>query len=1186
MACPRCGSATTPGQRFCAECGLALGRSCPNCNTPYEGSPKFCAECGTTLQQPAEGGSAPSSTAGRLAADALPLAERRYVTVLFADLVGFTQMSEKQDPEEVRDLLSRYFELARSVIEGYAGQVEKFIGDAVMAVWGAPVAREDDAERAVRAALELVDRVRQLGTAAQPLALRAGVLSGEAAVTAGRTGEGMIAGDLVNTASRLQSVAPPGVVLVGESTQRSTSPAIAYEPAGEQLLKGKQAPVTAWRALRVVARVGGEGREEGLEPPFVGRDEELRLLKDQLHAAEREQKLRMVAVTGQGGIGKSRLVWELEKYLDGLAGTVYYWHQGRSPAYGEGVTFWALGEMVRRRARIAEDEDEASTRQKLRATLEDFVASPDERRWLEPALGALLGIDEVDWDAREQLFSAWRTFFERICDRGPSVLVFEDLQWADSGLLEFIEHLLEWTRDRPMLIVTLARPEIIDRRPNFGVGHRAFVALRLEPLPDEAMRTLLRGVVPALSDEDLARIVRRAEGMPLYAVETVRSLVDGGYLVRRGDAYEVSRNLPELDVPPTLRALIASRLDALPADDRELLLDASVLGHVVAVPALAALASRPNEEIEEQLRALAHKELIGLETDPRSPERGRYRFRQSLIREVAYGTLSKRDRRGRHLAAARYFEALGDDELAGVLASHYLEAYRAAPEGEEGAAVAAQARVALRGAAERAVALHSHEQAVAYLEQAMAVTFDEEERMELLRQVARSANAVGQLDKAEDSLRTVIAWYEDRGDAFRAAEAAAALGSRLVESSRIDEAIEMLSRALERLPTDAAEVAVGLNSQLARGYMFRGDTEQALAAVSEGLEVAERLRLRSQTLQLMITKSWALRLSGRPREAAVLHLGVMRIADDEGDLFPRLRARFNLSGNMVIDDPHRGLELALEGMAICRQYGLAILAAQQAGNAAGNALVIGDFDTVLNVESGLGEHRTSLASFVRGHAAVAAAFRGDVEGTRQRMTYVTEAVAGTTSDQDISALRYVEAMVAFAEGDLPAARRLARESRDAYAGTDSVVAGDLLAHLSALLREGGELDADRAWLGERFGYGARLERSLRVHEAAAFALKGRESEAAQAYRRVIDELRGADLRLDLALSLVQRAWLLGPGDEEAAGGLEEARVVLAAMGADGFLDRLAAGIEAVGRPRPVASSEVAAPRAAPAASKR
>ena len=262
------------------------------------------------------------------------VAERRLVSVLFADLVGFTPFAEDRDAEDVRETLTRYFDLASEVIGRYGGTVEKFIGDAVMAVWGAPVAREDDAERAVRAGLELVDAVRALGPGIQA---RAGVLTGEAAVTLGATNQGMVAGDLVNTAARLQSVAPPGSVLVGEATHRSASSAIVFEEVGEQLLKGKVSPVPAWRALRVVAEVGGRNRSEGLEAPFVGRDEEFRLLKDLFHATTRENRVRLVSVIGPAGIGKSRLSWEFLKYIDGLLETVW-WHSGRSPAYGEGIT--------------------------------------------------------------------------------------------------------------------------------------------------------------------------------------------------------------------------------------------------------------------------------------------------------------------------------------------------------------------------------------------------------------------------------------------------------------------------------------------------------------------------------------------------------------------------------------------------------------------------------------------------------------------------------------------------------------------------------------------------------------------------------------------------------------------------------------------------------------------------------
>ena len=299
--------------------------------------------------------------------------------------------------------------------------------------------------------------------------LRAGVLTGEAAVTLGATDKGMVAGDMVNTASRLQSAAPPGTVLVGESTMRAASEAIAFEPAGEQTLKGKATPVTAFRALRVVAKRGGVGRAEQLEPPFVGRDAELRLIKDFFHATAREHGVRLVSVMGQAGIGKSRLAWEFHKYLDGLTETVY-WHQGRSPSYGDGVSFWALGEMVRMRAGIGEGDDEETTRTRLGETLNQFIPDADERRRLEGPLLQLLGIGAAGGRERSELFSAWRTFFERLADANTVVMVFEDLQWADDGLLDFLEEMLAWSRGRPIYLMTLARAELLDRRPTWGAG--------------------------------------------------------------------------------------------------------------------------------------------------------------------------------------------------------------------------------------------------------------------------------------------------------------------------------------------------------------------------------------------------------------------------------------------------------------------------------------------------------------------------------------------------------------------------------------------------------------------------------------------------------------------------------------------------------------------------------------------
>ena len=704
MVCSNCGTENRAGRKFCSECAAPLALPCPSCGALNEPGEKFCGECA----QPLPAG-LPTTAPSSLQAPT-PVAERRLVSILFADLVGFTTLAEGRDAEDTRELLSGYFDLSREVIGRYGGTIEKFIGDAVMAVWGAPTAHEDDAERAVRAALDLVDAVRTLGPAIQA---RAGVLTGEAAVTLGATNQGMVAGDLVNTASRLQSAAAPGTVLVGEATHRAAAGAIAFEEASEQTLKGKTSPVPAWRALRVVAELGGRNRSETLEAPFVGRDDELRLLKDLFHATGRERRARLVSVIGPAGIGKSRLGWEFSKYTDGVIDTTY-WHVGRSPAYGEGISFWALGEMVRRRAGLFETDDETTTRLKIAETLVEYVPDEADRRWMEPALLALLGV-ETSTGGSEQLFAAWRTFFERIADRGTVTMVFEDFHHANSGLIDFVDHLLEWSRGAPIYVITLSRPELLERRPDWGAAKRNFTSLYLEPLDPGAMRELLAGLVPGLPASAVQAIVARADGIPLYAVETVRMLVADGRLAIDDGTYRPVGDLTSLAVPETLTALIASRLDGLAPDDRTLVSDAAVLGQSFTPAGLAAVSGIPEAELEPRLRALVRRELLTLETDARSPERGQYAFVQALIREVAYNTLAKPDRKRRHLAAARFFESLDTDEIAGALAGHYLAANANATEGPEADALAGQARIALIAAAARAVALGANDHALRIL---------------------------------------------------------------------------------------------------------------------------------------------------------------------------------------------------------------------------------------------------------------------------------------------------------------------------------------------------------------------------------------------------------------------------------------------------------------------------------------
>ena len=413
MTCPSCGTENKPGARFCGGCAARLAQTCPACGAVNDPGMRFCNECASPLSdgvvpvRPVAGVASAGSPA--------PTAERRLVSVLFADLVGFTTASETRDAEDTRELLTRYFDISRMIVERYGGTVEKFIGDAVMAVWGTPTATEDDAERAVRAALDLVAAVPGLDEA---LRARAGVLTGEAAVTVAAEGQGMVAGDLVNTASRIQSAAEPGAVLAGDSTKHATEAAIAYADAGAFELKGKAEPVRLWQALRVTSGRQGALKGTGLEAPFVGRDRELRKIKDGFHSSAEERRAHLVSITGIAGIGKSRLAWEFEKYIDGLAQDAW-WHRGRCLSYGEGVTYWALADMVRMRCRISEDEQSDSALPKLRATVEEIVLDADERRFVEPRLAQLLGIAEQRAGDKQDLFAAWRLFFERLADASP-----------------------------------------------------------------------------------------------------------------------------------------------------------------------------------------------------------------------------------------------------------------------------------------------------------------------------------------------------------------------------------------------------------------------------------------------------------------------------------------------------------------------------------------------------------------------------------------------------------------------------------------------------------------------------------------------------------------------------------------------------------------------------------------------
>ncbi len=1162
MVCSNCGAENRAGRKFCAECAAPLAVACPSCGAANQPGERFCGECATPLV-----GAAPSLSAtarpDAAASVTQPVAERRLVSVLFADLVGFTPFAEERDAEEVRETLTRYFDLATDVIARYGGTVEKFIGDAVMAVWGAPTAHEDDAERAVRAGLELVDAVRALGPTIQA---RASVLTGEAAVTIGATNQGLVAGDLVNTASRLQSVAEPGTVLVGEATHRAASRAIAFEPAGEHVLKGKTAPVPAWRALRVVAELGGRNRSESLEAPFVGRDDELRLLKDLFHATGREKRARLVSLIGTAGIGKSRLAWELSKYTDGLVETTY-WHVGRSPAYGEGITFWALGEMVRRRVGLAETDDEATTRTKVADGLATWIPDEGERRWLEPALLTLLGVERGS--GSEQLFGAWRTFFERIAAKGTVTLVFEDLHWADPGTLDFIDHLLEWSKNVPLYVVTLARPELLEKRSEWGAGKRNFVSLFIEPLPESAMRELLAGLVPGLPEPAVKAIVARADGIPLYAVETVRMLLADGKVSLEGQAYVPVGDLTDLAVPETLTALIAARLDGLEPADRSLLQGAGVLGQSFTVDGLAALSGVAEHELEARLGALVRRQLLALEADPRSPERGQYSFVQALIREVAYNTLARKDRKAKHLAAARFFESLGTDELAGALAGHYLAAQTYASEGPEADALAGQARIALRAAAERAVTLGSHEQAVRFFEQALTVTTDQAEQADLLERAGDSASLAGRHDAAERHLRRAIEVNRGLSDRTAIARAIASLSRVLINARHGDVAQTLLEEAnAEFADLEAGPATTALGGQLARAFYLNGNARRAIEIADPVLAMAEHLDLVPIVADTLITKGSALAQIGRTAEGLALLRAGQELAEGHGLVESIMRALSNRPLYEASQDPRSALEIARAGLLVARRLG--ILNPVLVGNGAGAALRVGEWQWALStVEEALAadlepSDRSELLAWV----TWCHAYLGDP--TADHIAEIERLNVGATDIYRSVGILWARAGAAFGAGRLREAHDGWRQAIDANESP-----GDLPLPARAALWDH-DLHAaseDLALFDAAGVHGPPLEADRKTIRAGIAALEGRPSDALALYREALRAWRDLGLAWDEALCGIDMATLLDPEEPEIRAAAESSREILTRLGAKPFLERLEAALARSGAGAPTAPEE-------------
>jgi len=1110
------------------------------------------------------------------------------VSVLFADLVGFTTLSESRDSEEVREILSRYFETSRMLIERYGGVVEKFIGDAVMAVWGTPVAKEDDAERAVRAALELVDAVAQLGAdlAAPDLRARAGVLTGEVTVNLGVTGQGMVAGDAVNTASRIQSAAEPGTVLVAEATRRATEAAVAYDDAGEQQLKGKKETVRLSRALRVTAGRGGLMKSEGLEPPFVGRDREMKLVKDLFHACVEESKAHLVQVTGIAGIGKSRLGWEFFKYMDGLE-RLFFWHRGRCLAYGEGVTYWALAEMVRGRAGILEGEDRSSALIKLHEAVERYVQSPEDRAFVKPRLAHLIGLEDRVASDKTDLFAGWRLFFERLTDQDPVLMVFEDLQWADASLLEFIDYLLEWSRSHPIFVMALARPGA-ETAP-LAASRRNATSIYLEPLPQGAMQSLLTGLVPGLPPELTEQILARAEGVPLYAVETVRMLLDRGLLVQDGPYYRPVGPIDALDVPETLHGLIAARLDGLRPEERRLVQDASVLGKTFTRAALAALSGLPERDLDPLLASLVAKEVLSVQADPRSPERGQYGFLQDLVRTVAYETLAKRDRKTKHLEVAHYLEqAWGQDEeeIVEVVASHYVEAYRLAPEAEDSRAIRDQARRMLVRAADRAASLAAAEEAESYFRRAAELTDSALERAELVERAGEMAHQMGHPDDATASFEEATRLFADAGQTHPAARVQARLAEVEFERGFLEQGIERMQRSHAVLSADEPDPDRALvAAQLGRFLAVAGRYEEALPALDEALELAEHLELRETYSHALSSKAIGLIRLDRLDEASTLLQRALEVALEHGFLGAAFRAYNNLS--VVYEAQDRVaemLELNRQALELARRAGDRVQEVSWLTGALATLLLAGEWDLA---QAWADEARRTDELMALEMAAGPLIDLAALHVRRGALPHARELLDGSaslaTSENPEMRLFHavVSAEVLRGEGKPREALDVALDAvreRARYGLTNQGVKRVWVQAVEAAL----ELDdrdtvqellaiVEEAWPGQ-------VMPSLRGH-AARFAarlavLRGEDDPVEPGFGAAERTFRQIPDPFDLGTALAEHAaWLLGTDRDEQAGPLvAEAREIFERLQARPSLDRL----DAIARSRGV-SAEVTTP---------
>jgi class 3 adenylate cyclase/tetratricopeptide (TPR) repeat protein len=832
LACAVCASEIAPGARFCSACGTPQVLECPTCGTPADAAAAFCSACGASLRD-----GAPKS----------PIAdereERRVVTVLFADVAGWTALAERLDPEDVRVVQGELFELVNGQVELHGGITEKFVGDAVLAVFGIPQAHEDDPERAVRAAIAVRDDFSRLASELErrhgaAVGLRIGVNTGDVVSSreAAARGELVVSGDAVNVAARLQQAAKPGEVLVGERTRAGTSRVVRYEDRGGIEARGKSSRVPAWAAVAVASRPQRRGIE-GLSAPMVGRDEELAVLQAVAARVVRERVPQLVTLFGPAGVGKSRLLAELVERTPDLRLL-----KGGCLPYGDGITYWPLAQVAKDHAGILESDPAERALHKLAAAVAAVVRPSEAAAVIEAAawtIGfSLPGASSADLqsgEVRARLYGAWRRYVAALGRERPTVLAIEDIHWASEPLLDLLDHLADTLSDTSVLVVCPARVELLETRPAWGAGKQNAIALNLSPLrPDDARR-----LVTELLDEDRMpdavreRILERADGNPFYLEEILRMLIEQGSIERSGDGWIATGRLDDVPIPDSVHGVIAARIDLLDAGGRDALRRCSPMGRSFWPAAVGV-----DEAVVE---ALGRRGLV-LE-QPLSAVEGmrEFTFKHALTRDVAYESLPRPERRELHRLLGEWIEqgSIGrKGEAAEIAAYHFGEAIRY---GDDDPALGRRAFALLLASGEAAITRAAIQSARGLFERALALAPDDRGRYDALVALARCAIGEIRYDRAADRLEEAGGLATELGDPWLRSEALGWLSRLRWLDGRWDDAIRAADEgvaALEGLP-ESSQLATALarRSQL---EMLRGVAE-AEPHAEEAIAVAQRV---------------------------------------------------------------------------------------------------------------------------------------------------------------------------------------------------------------------------------------------------------------------------------------------------------------------------------------------------------